>query len=116
VASKVERTAVRGARDKAARERVAARRQAARRKRVLIAAAGVSLVALIAVALILVRPQPAAPAPTLPTGTAAQDATVTRALASVPASAFDSVGPGTAAGLSPISGPPLTADGKPEVV
>jgi hypothetical protein len=136
MASRVERTAVRGAwykvardnpvrdkvaRDKAAREkiardRVAARQHAARRNRLLIAAAGVSLVAVIAVALILVRPQPTAPTRALPTGTAAQDAAVTRAVAAVPASTFDFVGPGTAAGLSSISGPPLTADGKPEVV
>lgn len=120
MATRVERTAVRGAqrqaaREKIARNRIAARQQAARRRRLLIAAAGVSLVALIAVALILGRPQPT-PAPALPTGTAAQDAAVARAVATVPASTFDFAGPGTAAGLSSISGPPLTADGKPEVV
>ena len=104
-----------GARDKIARDRAAARRLAARRKRVLIAAAGVSLVALIAVALILARPRPT-PGPALAAGTAAQDTAVAHAVATVPASAFDSVGPGTAAGLSPISGPLLTAGGKPEVV
>jgi hypothetical protein len=122
--SKVERTAVRGApdkvarrsvaRDKIARDRVAAQ-QAARRKRLLIAVVGVSLVALLAVTLILTRPRPA-PAPTLAVGTAAQAAAVASAIAGVPASAFDSVGPGTAAGLTSINGPLLTADGKPEVL
>jgi Domain of unknown function (DUF929) len=130
VGNKVERIAARGARDKEvrdkvagdkgardkiARDRAAARRNAAKRKRVLIAAAGVSLVVLIAVALIVARPRPV-PAPALAAGTAAQDAAVARAVATVPASAFDSVGPGTAAGLSSISGPLLTANGKPEVV
>ena len=128
---KVERTAVRGARDKtardkAARDRVArdkvardrraAERQAARRKRLLIAASGVSLVVLIAVALILARPRPVT-APAAAPGTAAQAAAVTRAIGGVPASVFDSVGPGTAAGLAATSGQPLlTADGKPEVL
>jgi Domain of unknown function (DUF929) len=121
VTDKVERTAVRGARDKIARDKIARDRRAAeqratRRKRLLIAAAGVSLVVLVAVTLILVRPRQV-PAPAAPPGTSAQAAAVTSAIAGVPASAFDSVGPGTAAGLAATSGQPLlTADGKPEVL
>ena len=82
----------------------------------LIAAVSVSLVALAVVALILAMPRPA-PAPALAAGTAAQGAAVASSVASVPASTFDFVGPGTAAGLTSLSGqPPLTAGATPEVV
>jgi len=47
----------------------------------------------------------------------AQDVAVARAVASVPAATFDSVGAGTAAGLAATSGQPLlTSAGKPEVL
>jgi len=106
-----------GARGRAAARRAAASR-AARRKRILFAGAGTALVAVLAVVLIAIRPgASAAPPAGASTGTAAQNLAVARAVTSVPAATFDAVGAGTATGLSATSGqPPLTVDGKPEVL
>jgi thiol-disulfide isomerase/thioredoxin len=75
-------------------------------------------VVVIAVVLALVRPGAGtAPTATAATGTAAQAAAVARDVASVPAATFDSVGAGTAGGLTATSGQPLlTSGGKPEVL
>lgn len=115
--SKVERTRTRG---HSARERLAAQRaagrQAERRKRILIAVTGVSLAVVLAIVLVIVRPGASSPGSSA-IGTAAQDAAVARAVTSVPAATFDSVGAGTATGLSTTSGQPLlTSGGKPEVL
>ena len=106
-----------GARGRAAARRAAASR-AARRKRILFAGAGTALVAVLAVVLIVIRPgASAAPPAGASTGTPAQNLAVARAVTSVPAATFDAVGAGTATGLSATSGqPPLTVDGKPEVL
>jgi thiol-disulfide isomerase/thioredoxin len=109
------------ARARTTRQKVAAQRAAAnrakRRKRLLFAGIGVSLVVVLALVLVVIRPgQSAAPAAAAP-GTAAQAAAVTGAVASVPAATFDSVGAGSATGLTATSGQPLlTSDGKPEVL
>jgi Domain of unknown function (DUF929) len=114
-----QRTRARGARERVAAQRAVARR-AQRRKRLLLAGGGISLVAILAIVLVVVRPgQPgtsaAAPGPS--TGTAAQAALVAAEVTIVPAAMFDSVGAGTATGLTATSGQPLLASGgKPEVV
>jgi len=113
--SKVERTRGRNARERLAAQR-AAGRQAERRKRILIAITGVSLAVVLAIVLVIVRPGASSPGSSA-IGTAAQDAAVARAVTSVPAATFDSVGAGTATGLSATSGQPLlTSGGKPEVL
>ena len=106
-----------GARGKVAAQRAAARRSA-RRKRILLAGVGTALVVVLAVVLAVVRPGSSAPsAAASSTGTAAQNAAVAQAVTSVPATTFNAVGAGTAAGLNATSGqPPLTVNGKPEVV
>jgi hypothetical protein len=115
--SKAGTTRARDARGKVAAQRAADRR-ARQRKRALIAGIGISLVVVLAVVLVLVRPG-ATTAPTAAgsTGTAAQDAAVARAVTSVPAATFDSVGAGAATGLAATTGQPLlTSGGKPEVL
>ena len=113
--SKAGTTRARDARGKVAAQRAADRRSR-QRKRALIAGIGISLVVMLAVVLVLVRPG-AATAPTGSTGTAAQDAAVARAVTSVPAATFDSVGAGAATGLAATTGQPvLTSGGKPEVL
>jgi hypothetical protein len=113
--SKVERTRGRNARERLAAQR-AAGRQAERRKRILIAITGLSLAVVLAIVLVIVRPGASSPGSSA-IGTAAQDAAVARAVTSVPAATFDSVGAGTATGLSATSGQPLlTSGGKPEVL
>ncbi|HEX3960375.1 MAG TPA: DUF929 family protein [Trebonia sp.] len=117
--SKGERARARNVREKVAAQRAAGRR-AERRRRVLIASGGISLVVVLAIVLVVVRPglSPASSAaPGAATGTAAQDAAVAREVTSVPAATFDSVGAGTATGLTATTGQPLlTSGGKPEVL
>ena len=117
VTGKGGRARPQGARGKVAAQRATARR-AARRKRILLAGVGTSLVVVLAVLLAVVRPGSSAPsAAASSTGTAAQNAAVARQVTSVPAATFNAVGAGTAAGLKATSGqPPLTANGKPEVL
>jgi len=109
-----QRIQARGARQRVAAQRAAARR-AQRTRRLLLAGGGILIVMILAIVLVAVRPgQPAAPAAP---GTAAQAAEVAAAVAGVPAATFDSVGAGTATGLTATSGQPLlTSGGKPEVV
>ena len=113
--SKVERTRGRNARERLAAQR-AAGRQAERRKRILIAITGVSLAVVLAIVLVIVRPGASSPGSS-GIGTAAQDAAVAGAVTTIPAATFDSVGAGTATGLTGTSGQPLlTSGGKPEVL
>ena len=109
-----QRTRAGSARERAAAQRANAGR-ARRTRRLLVAGAGISLVPILVIVLVAVRPgRPAAPAAT---GTAAQAAAVAAEVTSVPAATFDSVGAGTATGLTAISGQPLLTDGgNPEVV
>ena len=112
-----QRIQARGARQRVAAQRAAARR-AQRTRRLLLAGGGILIVMILAIVLVAVRPgQPAAPAAPAAPGTAAQAAEVAAAVAGVPATTFDSVGAGTATGLTATSGQPLlTSGGKPEVV
>ena len=118
---KGERTRA-GSPQKSAREKVAAGRAAARRaerrRRVFLASGGIALVVVLALVLIVVKPgqSPALSKAGASTGTAAQDLAVSGQVTSVPAATFNAVGTGTAAGLTTITGPALTAGGKPEVL
>jgi hypothetical protein len=117
------------------RQKIAAQRAAARhaqtRNRLLIASGAIIAVVAVAISLVLVRPGSSTavktPPPAAPTGTAL--ASTVRDLTTVPASVLDRVGGGslttadigsaTAVGggyLTPVSGSPLTKDGKPEVL
>jgi len=118
---RAQRTQARSSQRNSAREKVAAGRAAARRaerrRRVLLASGGIALVVVLALVLIVVKPgrSPAAAAGAS-TGTTAQDLAVSGEVTSVPAAAFNAVGAGTASPLTTISGPALTAGGKPEVL
>jgi thiol-disulfide isomerase/thioredoxin len=105
-----------------ARERIAAQRAAARRaeirNRVFLASGALVVVIGIVVAFVLVKanakPKHGA-APNGPTGAAL--ASVVDKVTTVPPSTLDTVGAGTVTGgLKPVSGPPLTQDGKPQVL
>jgi thiol-disulfide isomerase/thioredoxin len=108
----------------ARRQKIAARRAAATRarvrNRVLLAAGSIVAVAAVVVALVVLKPGAAtgtAPAASEgPTGAALRG--LVSEVTSVPASVLDTVGAGDVPGgaLTRISGPPLTADGKPEVL
>jgi thiol-disulfide isomerase/thioredoxin len=110
-------------RDGSARERIAAQRAAARRteirNRVLLASGAVVVVIAIVVAFVLVKANNNSKTPAGgsngPTG-AALTAVVNKTTG-VPASALEAVGAGTVtSGPTPVSGPPLTSGGKPEVL
>jgi hypothetical protein len=113
---KAERTKTRNARERIAAQRAAAR-QAEMRRRALLAGGSVFVVIAVVVGLIVAKtlsgPAKAAPAKT--------DAAVATQLTSIPASVYDTVGVGPAGKnavtpLSPISGPPLLANGKPDIL
>jgi hypothetical protein len=98
---------------KIAAQRAAAQRQERARKLWLAGGSAVAIVAIVTglvVAKTMQKPAKAGPAVAL--------ATVTRDLATVPATTLASVGTGTATGLQPIRGNPplLTKDGKPELL
>jgi hypothetical protein len=109
-------------RDGSARERIAAQRAAARRteirNRVFLASGAVVVVIAVVVAFVLVKAnaKPKSGASSNgPTGTAL--ASVVDKVTTVPASALDSVGAGSVTGgLTPVTGPPLTVGGKPQVL
>jgi thiol-disulfide isomerase/thioredoxin len=112
--SKAERIRAQSSRQKVAAQQAAARR-AETRRRAMIAAGSVALVVALVIVLIVVRlnRSPASAG----VASAAADAAITRQIAAVPASAFNLVGGGTAAGLKAISGQPeLAASGKPELL
>jgi Domain of unknown function (DUF929) len=115
--------------------KIAARRAAARRaeqrRRIIIAVGGVAVVAAVIVTFILVkintRPGTPAPAGNGPTGTALT--TLLGQVTGVPQPTLErvgggsidstSVGPGSTSGpsyLTPVTGPPLTSGGKPEML
>ncbi|HYZ57607.1 MAG TPA: DUF929 family protein [Streptosporangiaceae bacterium] len=103
------------------RERISAQRAAERRaqvrNRVLLASGAVVVVIAVVVALIVVKAgsNTAEPSGNGPTGAAL--ASVVSDTTSVPASTLDAVGAGSAtAKPTPVSGPPLTSGGKPEVL
>jgi thiol-disulfide isomerase/thioredoxin len=107
-----EKVGGQSAKEKLAAQRARARRAQARR-RALVVGGSITVVLAVVAALIAVKltrtPGHVAPATT--------DATVERAIASVPAATFNAVGAGTATGLKAISGQPeLILDGKPEVL
>jgi hypothetical protein len=116
--AKAERSRPRSARERVAAQRASARR-AERKKRMLFAGGGISLVLILAIVLVVVRPGSSTPAaaPGPSTGSPAQAAAVTQSIAGVPAATFNSVGKGTATGLTRTSGQQqLTSAGKPEVL
>src|ERR1700744_2710235 len=97
-------------------ERRAAERRALVRRRILLAGGSVAVVIALVVALIVVKlnQRPAASAAPATAGVTAQ---VQREVTSVPTSALDSVGAGSATGFKTVSGQPaLTSDGKPELL
>ena len=117
------------------RQKIAAQRAAARhaqtRNRLLIASGAIIAVVAVAISLVLVRPGSSTAIKTPPSDgpTGAALAGTVRDLTTVPASVLDGVGGGgltiadigsaTAVGggyLTPVSGSPLTKDGKPEVL
>ncbi len=110
-----------------ARERIAAQRAAARRaevrNRIIITGGSVLVVVVVVVVFIVVKAGQKPPASTSagsPTGTALP-ASVIRDVTSVPASTLNAVGAGsvpsfTSKPVASISGAPLTAQGKPEML
>jgi hypothetical protein len=97
-------------------DRRAAEHRAQARRRLLLAGGSVTVVIALVVALIVVRlgQSPAHSAPPASAGVTAQ---VQREITSVPASAFDAVGAGSASGFSSVTGQPaLTSAGKPELL
>ncbi|HTU76473.1 MAG TPA: DUF929 family protein [Trebonia sp.] len=116
---KGERARARTAREKVTAARVAARR-AERRRRALLAGGGIALAVVLVLVLVVTRPGQSPASASAPaggsTGTAAQDVAVAGQVTSVPGATFNAVGAGTAAGLTTISGQPLTSGGKPEVL
>jgi hypothetical protein len=114
---KAERIRRMNAREKIAAQQAAAQRAEARRRMFL---AGGSVLAVLVIVIVLIVIKAASNTPASAAGSAASSATtasVTKELASVPASTLDAVGKGTTSPLIPIKGqPPLTSGGKPEVV
>ena len=110
-------------RDGSARERVAAQRAAARRaevrNRVFLASGAVVVVIGIVVAFVLVKANSNSKSSTAasngPTGTALTS--VVDKTTGVPASTLETVGAGSVtAGPTPVTGPPLTQGGKPQLL
>jgi hypothetical protein len=105
----------RNARQKLAERRAADRRTQVRR-RLLLAGGSVAVVVVLVATLIVVKltQSPPSSAPGAGAGTTAQ---VQQQVTSVPATTFDAVGGGAAAGFNTLNGQPaLTSDGKPEVL
>jgi len=103
-----------------ARQKVAARRAADRRaqvrRRLLLAGGSVAVVIALVATLIAVKlTQP--PPHSAPAADARTTAQVQQQITGVPTATFNAVGTGTATGLSTVTGqPPLTVNGKPEVL
>jgi thiol-disulfide isomerase/thioredoxin len=114
--SKGTRNRARNAREAIAAQQAAARR-AEQRRRLLIVGGSVGLVLIIVVALVAVN---ALRKPATTKGSANLPTAVTRDITTVPASTLASVGtgslPGSGLPIKPISGGPLTAAGKPEML
>jgi hypothetical protein len=118
--SKATRIRRENAREKIAAQRAAARR-AETRRRVFITAGSILAVVVVVVAFIVIKTTHHTAASSAsagsPTGTALP-ASVIKDITTVPASTLEAIGAGTAASKSvtSISGTPLTAGGKPEVL
>jgi thiol-disulfide isomerase/thioredoxin len=114
--SKATRNRVRTARERIAAQQAAARK-AEQRRRLLIVGGSVGLVLVVVVAFLVVKGL-AKPAKNL--GSGALPAAVTRTITTVPASTLTSVGtgslPGSGLAIKAISGKPLAAAGKPEML
>jgi len=114
--SKGTRNRARSAREAIAAQQAAARR-AEQRRRLLIVGGSVGLVLVIVVALLVVN---SLRKPAKTDGSAKLPAAVARDITNVPASTLASVGTGSLSGaglpIKPISGGPLTAAGKPEML
>ena len=110
--------------DSSRREKIAAQRAAARRaeqrRRILIASGSVVVVLAIVVAFVVIKLNSKTGSDNSPNGpTGAALASVASTVTSVPASALDTVADGSGsvtAKPTTISGPALTANGKPEVL
>jgi hypothetical protein len=111
-------------RQQIARQRIAAQQAAARaaaaRRRALMAGGSVVVVLVLVLVLVLVKIN-AKPAAAPKAGSATMAAVITRDVTTIPASVFNAVGAGPAGAgkvdpLTPISGAPLTENGKPEVL
>jgi hypothetical protein len=108
-------------REQTAREKVAAQRAAARRaetrRRFLVAGGSILAVVAIVVTLILVKAAGNSASPAKPSTAAKSLPAVTSELTSVPASTLNAAGRGKVAALIPVrNAPPLTANGKPEML
>jgi hypothetical protein len=118
--SKATRIRRENAREKIAAQRAAAQR-AERRRRVFITAGSILAVVVVVVVFIVIKatnkPASSSASASSPGG-AALPASVAKNLTTVPASTLTAVGPGTAyaKSVTSISGAPLTANGKPEVL
>ncbi|HTZ92509.1 MAG TPA: DUF929 family protein [Streptosporangiaceae bacterium] len=113
--SKAQRNRAESARARIAAQQAAARK-AEQRRRIFLAGGGVLVVLIVVVVLIIVKANQA-PAKAPPPKS---DAAIASELATIPASTYDAVGAGPSgsnavAPLSPISAPPLTSGGKPQV-
>jgi hypothetical protein len=103
-----------------ARQKLTARRAADRRtevrKRLLLAGGSVAVVLALVATLIAVK-LTQSPAHSVPGADARTTAQVQQQVTSVPPATFNAVGAGAATGLTTLTGqPPLTVDGKPEVL
>lgn len=111
-------------RQQSAREKIAAQRAAAeraqRRNRILITAGSVVVVLAVVGALVGIKlgSSPSKPSSSQSALSGSQLTSVVHQVTSVPASTLTSVGGGSSAAktLSPVTGPPLTSNGKPEVL
>jgi thiol-disulfide isomerase/thioredoxin len=118
--SKATRIRRENAREKIAAQRAAAQR-AEMRKRVFITAGSILAVVVVVVVFIVIKatnkPASSSASASSSTGTALP-ASVVKDITTVPASTLESIGAGTAASKSvtSITGAPLTANGKPEVL
>ena len=112
---KAERNRRQSARERIAAQQAAARR-AERRRQLLLTGGSVAAVLAIVVAFVVVKSL-GGPA-SAGSGKATASADLLKKVTSVPASTLDSIGKGTAnpKAILPISGTPLTRDGKPEVL
>ena len=117
--SKAARPSQQTARARIAEQRAAARRQQIR-YRVLLTGGAIVLVVLVVVGFVVFSGGRKTPKASAPGGTVLP-ASVTRLVTSVPASALSAVGSGSVRSFNPnpvkaISGSPLTASGKPEML
>jgi hypothetical protein len=118
---KADRSRAASARARIAAQQAAARKAEARRRALIAAGCVVTVLAVVIVFIVIkANSKPAKPAAG-PVAAAATTATVARDIATVPASVLDAVGAGPAGAnrvtpLTKISGAPLTAGGKPEVL